>query len=175
MRFLVILMIAATMCGCKGKERSFLREIEAFVGREIYFSDSLKFCDNGTGIGEEFFKDARFKIVNYIDTSGCEECKLHLFDWGRLQRSIDTLNLGIKVCFVVWSNEPEKIEQLSRIHRFNIPIIADTFGVFLKSNPIPEVSGFRTCLVDSCNRVILVGSPLYNEKLLQLYIEICLQ
>ena len=76
MRFLIIIMVAATMYGCKGKERSFLREMEAFVGREIYFSDSLEFCDNGTGIGEEFFKDARFKIVNnslyrVVTTSRC--------------------------------------------------------------------------------------------------------
>lgn len=173
MRFLIFILVTISVLGCSQRRSTLNREVKAFIGREILFSDSLQFCSNGTDMGQAFFDGARFKIINYIDTAGCEECKLHLFDWGRLQRGLDTLELGVKVCFVVWSNDTEKIEQLSTIHRFNLPIISDSLGLFLKSNPIPYISGFRTCLVDSCNRVVLVGSPLYNNKLLKLYIESC--
>lgn len=173
MRFLIFIWVAISVWGCNQGSYTLNREVKAFIGREILFSDNLQFCSNGTDMGQEFFDGARFKIINYIDTAGCEECKLHLFDWGRLQRGLDTLDLGIKICFIVWSSNLKSIEQLSRIHRFNLPIFSDSIGVFLNSNPIPLISGFRTCLVDSCNRVVLVGSPLYNNTLLKLYIESC--
>lgn len=173
MRTIVILVVAHLVWGCNSS--SIDHSVREFIGKSVIISDSIVFMNNGTQYTRDYFDKADFKIINYIDTMGCEECKLHLFDWGRLQRRLDTLPVNVKVCFVVCSSDIENILHLSRIHRFNYPLLYDSVAVFQRSNNIPYVSGFRCCLVDSNNRVLLVGSPLYNESLLELYLEnLCL-
>lgn len=162
MRRVVFILLAIALCGCKGSNTTLETDVAELIGKRLLFLDS---------INSDFFSGADFKIVNYIDTSGCEECKLHLFDWGRLQRILDTLNVNVKVCFVVWSKEIERIESLAAIHRFKNPIVVDTFGSFQNRYPIPTISSFKCCLVDSLNQVVLVGSPLYNDKLFKLYLK----
>ena len=168
----VYLFLFALLVGCNSGNRTLKREINNTLGRTINWENGLEFRGNNYEKGKEFFDSAQFIILNYIDTSGCEECKLHLFDWGRLQRDLDTLNSNVKICFVVNSNNIENIERLCRIHRFSNPILYDSVGVFIKGNRIPKVSGFQTLLLDSSNKVIGVGSPLYNGELRRLYYEL---
>lgn len=169
MKNIVLLAVALLFMGCNGS--SVDRTVREFMGRELLFSDSVEFLVNGTQCTREYFDKAAFKIINYIDTSGCEECKLHFFDWGKLQRALDTLSVDVKVCFIVWSKDIDNVLKLSRIHRFNYPLLYDNSGIFQRQNNLPLISGFKTCLVDSNNRVVGVGSPLYNEALLELYLK----
>ena len=167
MKNILFYVVATLMLGCNSNTID--HKVKELLGQNLNIPDSIIFLANGTSYTKEYFNNAEFKIINYIDTSGCEECKLHLFDWGKLQRGLDTLNQEVKVCFIIWSKDIDNILKLSRIHRFNYPIMYDSLGLFARDNDIPLISGFQTCLVDSCNSVIGVGSPLYNKALLDLY------
>ncbi|MBP3419485.1 MAG: hypothetical protein J6K74_02710 [Marinifilaceae bacterium] len=172
MRYLIFIIVASLLSGCNRERRALEAEIESFIGTTITISDTLEFRNNGTLYTSSYFDSADFKIINYIDTAGCEECKLHLYDWGRFQRELDTINCNVKVCFVVWSADIEPLERLARVHRFNFPLLYDSAGIFERTNSIPNLASFRTCLVDSSNKVLLVGSPLYNRDLKSLYYDL---
>ncbi len=54
--------------------------------------------------------------------------------------------------------------------RFDYPVFLDTAGVFERSNPgLPANPVFHTFLLDRENRVVLVGSPIGNAKMWDLY------
>ena len=54
--------------------------------------------------------------------------------------------------------------------RFYHPIYVDTSGIFIRENPhLPHNPLFHTFLLDEDNRVVLVGNPLENEKIEELF------
>ena len=57
--------------------------------------------------------------------------------------------------------------------RFNYPIILDTLGQFAKLNPhLPKNKALHTFLLDENNNVILVGNPLHNKKIKEMFYRI---
>ena len=49
-------------------------------------------------------------------------------------------------------------------------ILLDTKGEFLQNNPtIPKSQKYHTFMVDENNKVVLVGNPMGNEKMWELY------
>ncbi len=165
----ILFLFTILLCGCKNEYRT---ELSKVIGQELLFPDGMSLKLNGRDTLCPEFTEAHFKIINYIDTAGCMECKVHVFDWGKLQRGLDTTGLDIKVCFVVWSDNYAEIESLCRIHRFPYPLWYDYDGEFGRVNNIPKINNFRTCLVDENNMILAVGSPLYNEAIYDLYLKI---
>lgn len=50
------------------------------------------------------------------------------------------------------------------------PVYIDTLGIFQKNNPhLPKNPRLHTFLLDANNHVILVGNPLYNTKIKEMY------
>ena len=68
---------------------------------------------------------------------------------------------------------PKRIENLKsglHVHRFDLPVFYDPDGAFERANPqLPENPVFHTVLLDRDNRVVLVGSPIGNPKMWELY------
>ena len=57
--------------------------------------------------------------------------------------------------------------------RVNYPIILDTLGQFAKLNPhLPKNKALHTFLLDENNNVILVGNPLHNKKIKEMFYRI---
>ena len=62
------------------------------------------------------------------------------------------------------------VQQTIADYRLQFPVLLDTAGIFERSNPqLPENPVFHTFLLDRDNRVVLVGSPLGNPKMWELY------
>lgn len=54
--------------------------------------------------------------------------------------------------------------------QLDYPVFLDSGGLFLKRNPrIPSGEMYHTFLLDRQNRVVLVGNPIGNERLWELY------
>ena len=56
---------------------------------------------------------------------------------------------------------------------FDCPILLDTLGEFEKLNPhLPKNRALHTFLLDENNNVILVGNPLRNKKIEEMFYQI---
>ena len=51
----------------------------------------------------------------------------------------------------------------------NYPLILDFTNQYLKENDLTKWSRYKTFLLDKNNKVLLVGNPTYNKKLMKLY------
>lgn len=166
---ITIICLCLLITACNNKKRRLTKLVKEWQGKEILFPENpeLKLYGRDTLCPELFSRE--YKILNYIDTNGCTECRLKLFDWQMLKEEADSLNLDVSLVFVAWVHNYKQLEDIQKLNRFDTPILYDRTGQADSLNHFPAVPGFQTFLLDKDNRVVLIGSPLNNETLWNLY------
>ncbi|WP_297829356.1 hypothetical protein [uncultured Rikenella sp.] len=112
------------------------------------------------------------KVLVYYSAEGCTPCKLkELMQWRPM---IEELAEDSAVRFVFILNPAHTTERELEMTlygmRFVHPVFYDRANEFEISNPeLPKNPVFQTFLLDSANRVMLVGSPVGNAKMWELY------
>lgn len=114
---------------------------------------------------------SKYRIVSYVDTTGCTNCKLHLFDWNVFKQELDSLTSAstVSFLFVVHPDNRERIKYLLKQNNFGLPVYLDTNHVVNGANRFPADHKLQTFLLDSNNRVILIGNPVVYPKIKELY------
>jgi len=111
----------------------------------------------------------QFKVFVYIDSLGCTICRLKLSEWKVYIEKCRSLKYNISFLFIIQSSNYKELEEKLLLNNFTYPLIYDSKGEFDKLNKLPKGDKFRTFLTDRKNRVVLVGSPIHNKKISDLY------
>lgn len=164
----IVLLVA---CGNSEKERR-INDVRSWIGRKIEFPVD--------GIFTRFGKDTilqlpqtPFMIVNYIDSTGCMECRLRTLEWKNLMNKLDRLYPGmVSSLFYIQAKDLIELMWILRGDDFRYPVCIDKDGVFGKINQLSSDEVLGTFLLNSNGEVELVGNPIGNPPLEELYIEI---
>ena len=155
---------------CQNKKDDVIKEYSKWMQIEIKFPDTVVFVkDIFDTVQVDYNK--RLKIVTYNDSAGCLNCKLALSRWIDFIGHIDSLTSN-EVVFINIVNI-RKMSVLKDVvygNRFHYPLFIDAEDKFNKLNKLPDESQFRTFLLDENNKVILIGTPVSNSKIRDLYI-----
>lgn len=145
-------------------------DIGRFINRVIVFPKTLFSMTIGEA-KQSVDTAATVKIVTYIGSERCDDCSLRILsNWKQLMADLDTVALSVEFVFVFAPRQVETLYSGLQVHRFTYPVLCDSLRSFEWANPdLPVESVFRTFLLDSANRVVLVGSPIGNRKLWELY------
>jgi len=113
----------------------------------------------------------KFSIVNYIDSTGCIRCKSQLPDWKNFIEEIRPV-FGDKVSVMIFMHPHRIFDAKYAIQRdsFPYPVCIEINDDFNRLNHFPEDDRFRCFLLDENNRVVLIGNPVQNSKIKDLYI-----
>lgn len=111
------------------------------------------------------------KILNYIDSSGCVACKAQLPLWSDLINTINSFASN-QVDFLFFINPKFLTDaQITIQHSsFCFPVCIDISDSLNKLNHFPSDSRFHCFLLDENNKVILIGNPVQNPKIKELYL-----
>ena len=158
-KFFSICLVVLLLCSCHSRRKEIARIVPdpllvKVQGRDTILPD---------------FQERKYKILNYIDTSGCTECRMKLAEWQLLKQEIDSLGYDVDILFVAWVHNYDELEILQRANRCQLPFLYDPQGDMQKINQFPAEPAFQTFLLDSLNRVLLIGSPVENDKIWTLY------
>jgi len=132
--------------------------------------DGMLIYDRG-GKGEDYFSEkGKMTLVVYSGPDECSPCNLKtMSQWYELQDSINRLYGSVVKYNFIFSPQNSQMEELEYNLQETIcghPLMIDTAGYFLKRNPnIPKNPTTHTFLLDSCDNVILVGSPVKNPQI----------
>lgn len=172
MNKIYILLILIFTFSCQNKKA---KEIETVLnemkGETIRFPNILK----ATLMGEDTLCPDILKkenrIVVYFDSTGCTECKMKLNEWTTIIRFAKDSVSNLSFLFIM---SPQKDKSLSvrsilKRHEFNYPVFIDSLNQFEVLNKLNRDSRFHTFLIDKHNEIVLVGSPIGNEKMWKLY------
>lgn len=168
-KFFSICLVVLLLCSCHSRRKEIARIVEEWKNKEVIFPDPLLVKVQGRDTILPDFQERKYKILNYIDTSGCTECRMKLAEWQLLKQEIDSLGYDVDILFVAWVHNYDELEILQRANRCQLPFLYDPQGDMQKINQFPAEPAFQTFLLDSLNRVLLIGSPVENNKIWTLY------
>lgn len=135
----------------------------------VVFPQNLSLAGEGNFIKEP----ADYTIVSYYDSTDCMGCSMKLSYWQdfmeEMTKSFPKSKLNILIISGL-TNEKELIV-IKRRAAFKYKIAIDNNQVFRESNNLPADKRSHTFLIDSNNKVITIGNPLYDRNIFQEYID----
>ena len=173
---LLLLIVAFSFYSCNGnrKEKSVSELVNEWIGKEILFPENLPCYVSGKDTlrelcNELFWKE--YKIVTYVDSTGCSSCQLKLSEWKQLIEETDSLYNG-KVGFLLFF-QPKSMRDmyyLFVLEKFNHPVFIDTVGVMNRKNHFPKQIEYQCFLLDNDNKVLAIGNPVSNPNFSLFYV-----
>jgi len=169
---LIILLLVSCFLSCK--YRTVKENITKMQSREIVFPDGvMRAVDHNRDTSLCIVgNNGHMKFVHYLDSIGCASCEVgELYLWNDLIKE-----LGSKVDFVfifapASAHIKQAINALKAYKSLHVVYI-DESGVFGRLNThIPQDFHYHSFLLDSTNRVTLVGNPTANEDVRKLLYE----
>lgn len=114
-----------------------------------------------------------YKFVIYSDSSDCSSCSLRkLYQWDIFSELSKRYGDGVQFIFIF--SPSKKNQRIFELTVRNVPssslIYMDTTNIFFRFNPhISCDRRFHTFLLDENNNVLLVGNPLENKKIEEMF------
>ena len=166
-RLIPILLLVMTSCSGSNKEQRGI--VAEWTGKEIVIPEGLGFQVDNIPVDYDF-DAADFKIVTYVDSAGCTNCRMKLKDWDKVIDGFKSSpDVDVSFLMIVDSDKREEIERLVKDNDFHHPVSIDSAGLFRKANPLPSKPEHQTFLLDADNKVIALGNPVQNPKIRELY------
>lgn len=174
MKNVLLLLALFFLFSCKKDNTKELSEqINQWMGKKIEYPDDMLFMKLAKDTVAFPFANSDHKVLVYVDSTGCTSCKLQLRKWKDFMVQADSLrNKTISYLFIFQTKDQKELQYLLKRDDFNYPVVIDIDNSFNKRNNLPENSIFHTLLLDKDNKVVLIGNPIHNPSVKDLYIQV---
>jgi hypothetical protein len=174
MKYIIILLIVFIgAIACKNRiDPEAERIIKEWAGKTVIFpehipclhsikKDTIKECMSNS--------DKEYKILLYVDSTGCMSCKLRLHDWTSYMYGLDSL---ANFLFYFYPKNENDLFDLFMQTQFSHYIYIDSQGDLNRLNHFPDNPEFNCFLLDKNNEVLAIGDPVKNPKIWDFYKQI---
>ena len=174
--YLYILLIATTFFSChneqKEKENKIAHLVSEWQGKQIIFPENLTFTRYLTDTTDFRIPQSEYKVLIYVDSIGCTSCKLQLHKWKELIEYTDSVTQGkVPFLFFMHPKDAKEIRYLLKRDAFDRPVCIDIDDQLNKLNKFPTNITFQTFLLDKGNKVTVLGNPVHNTAVKELYLK----
>ncbi len=161
------------LSACQSKyEKKVTRMVQEWQGKSIKFPADCIFTRQIKDTVDYRIPDSPHKILVYVDSIGCVSCKLRLPIWKEFIKKIDSISdQEIPVLFFFHPKDYKEVRYMLKRYEFDHPICIDRDNRFYKLNLFPTNIMFQTFLLDKQNRVCLIGNPVHNLNVQDLYLK----
>ncbi len=156
--------------GCNSQNEEINHLLKEWYRKKISFTPNLQ-IENLHKNTIYNWTSSKYKIVNYIDSSGCFPCKLKLPLWKQFKKTTDSLKINVSYIFISQTEHYYDLAVQQQRNYFIMPYYYDKNGIMKKENSIFKNPLGQTLLLDSINQIILIGNPINNQNIRQLYIQ----
>jgi len=170
---LYILLLLSLLTACKeNNKEKFALLVQEWQGKEIVFPQDMAFTRFVTEPVDYRIPDAEYKVLVYVDSVGCTSCKLQLPKWQELIAHVDSATNGnVPFIFVFQSKDDRELRYILKCDNFDRPVCIDRNNRFNSSNRFPQDITFQTFLLDKDNKVKVIGNPVHNLAVRDLYLK----
>ena len=174
-RIVIMAITFGAVCfsACKDKRKDNITKIvKEWTGKEILFPEGLACTSMGRDTScVDLYSDS-YKILLYVDSTGCTSCRLNLSDWNRIMGESDSAFITKpKFVFVFQpkKSDEKELHYVLESNGFCHPVFVDKENEFNKTNKFPSNPDYQCFLLDKDNKVIMVGNPSQNTGIWTLY------
>lgn len=172
--FLVILLSSCNKTTKKSIAKKMLIE---WTGKEIKFFNKTGCLKIDSAVPCSEINKENYKILLYVDSMGCASCHLPLREWKKIIQESDTLfskKLQFIFLFQLKHDGEKEIKQLLKTNGFFYPIFLDIDNKTFNLNNFPKEQEYQCFLLDKNNKVVMVGNPVLNRGIWDLYKKVIL-
>lgn len=173
---LIILVLLPIFFSCKNeqkeKEKHIAQLVNEWQGKQIVFPENLIFTRYLTDTTDYRIPQSEYKVLVYVDSIGCTSCKLQLHKWKELIDYTDSVTQNkVPFLFFFHPKDAKEIRYLLKRDGFDRPICIDLDDRLNKLNKFPADMTFLTFLLDKNNKVSVLGNPVHNTAVKDLYLK----
>lgn len=173
--YLLILLnlIALLSCGKQKSDNELLPIVKEWYGKEVKFPDRPVFTLYGKDtVDYSIPQSSSYKVLVYVDSTGCVDCKLQLQKWQELIKYTNSISNGeIPFLFFFFPKDYKELCQFFKRDLFDLPVCIDFDGELNKLNHFPTFPQFHTLLLDKDNKVVVIGNPVHSTDIRSLYMK----
>lgn len=166
-KYYLITLFSLVLFSCIKSQENAKTIVNNWLNKEIRLPDSINQTKQDSLW--QLMRKKQFKILTVIDTNICTECRLKLYEWRKLIKDIDSISSNTSFLFVVHSKNYNNVNSWIKKNKFDYPIFFDYTNKMNKLNYFPKNPQYQTFLIDSSNKVLLIGNPIKNKPLWDLY------
>jgi len=148
-------------------------DIEQLKQQQITLSSDLNSIYNGKDTVLTDFLEAPIKLVIWYDAMGCLSCEASkMNEWEAIVADAAPFSQWFSIVFLFTPPKEDwyKLSMSLKSGKFNYPVFIDRTASFIKQNSkLPKNRKLHSFLLDKNNRVVMVGNPLHNPVLWDLY------
>ena len=146
--------------------------VEEWQGKEVRFPENPVFTRQLGDTVDYRIPEAEYKVLVYVDSIGCTSCKLQLPKWKEFIAYVDSVSGGqVPFLFFFQSKDNKELRYILKRDNFRLPECVDSQNEFGKLNRFPSELMFQTFLLDKDNRVKVIGNPIHNLSVKELYLK----
>ena len=150
------------------------KELNRFYEAKVVIPANLEIYYNGNDTSASIIDDIDNKLIVYYNSTDCSACEVSYINrWDRYieYNKWTKGKFGVVFVFSPSAKEyPEIKRMVNRLDGIGTPILLDKTGEFDRLNPtIPNARKYHTFMIDKNGSVVVVGSPIGNEKLWESY------
>lgn len=133
--------------------------LEQKIDKQFILPDSIEIGCNGC-------------IVNYVDPSDCTACRLKIGAWKRFMADVnEARDDSTTLIFVLHpAITKQVVGQLFKREHFSPVIVWDNSNCIKGANSLGDDIRLHTFLLDGDGNILLVGNPVLNPKIKELYL-----
>lgn len=163
----IVLLLLLFCVACKDYKKEAVKNmVTEHVGTKVNFPDSLLYRSLSDSIVS--LPQKPIKVVTHINGE-CISCLNQFIDWMEIGDSLTEAG-NVDLVFYIRSIDFESVQGFLSEVNFKYPFFIDPNSDILFNNNIPlNKSTLHTFLLDKDNKIVLIGSPLGNPKLADLY------
>ena len=156
----------------KEKEKQILQLVNEWQGKQIVFPENAIFTRYLTDTTDYQIPQSEYKVLIYVDSIGCTSCKLQLHKWKELIEYTNSVTQNkVPFLFFFHPKDAKEIRYLLKRDGFDHPICIDLDDRLNKLNKFPADMTFQTFLLDKNNKVAVLGNPVHNTAVKDLYLK----
>lgn len=176
MKHILIILTLLFFFSChneqKEKDKQIIQLVNEWQGKQIVFPENIVFTRNLTDTTDYQIPQSEYKVLVYVSSTGCISCKLKLNKWKELIRYTDSItNSKVPFLFFFHPKDISDIHNLLKEHNFELPVCIDKEDQLNKLNKLPTDMSFQTFLLDKDNKVTVLGNPIQNLAIKDLYLK----
>ena len=156
----------------KEKEKQILQLVNEWQRKQIVFPENAVFTRYLTDTTDYQIPQSEYKVLIYVDSIGCTSCKLQLHKWKELIKYTNSVTQNkVPFLFFFHPKDAKEIRYLLKRDGFDHPICIDLDDRLNKLNKFPADMTFQTFLLDKNNKVAVLGNPVHNTAVKDLYLK----
>lgn len=166
----VLLLLFIYSCQNGGSNVDHQKIITEWTGRTVIYPLDVECYSPISDTECSDVNTTPFTVLVFTDSIGCASCDLQLYKWSRLIDEVDSI-MPQKMSFKFYFHpkDVKELKFLMKRENFKHPVYFDIENKIGKLNRFSSERNFHSFLLDKDNQVVLIGNPIVNIQLWDLF------